>query len=77
MDSFPRITSDPTVLGGRASIRGLRISVSLVLNLVANGMRPDEIASEYPELDEADVVEAIRYAAWLADERSDVLDIAA
>lgn len=77
MTRFPRITSDPTVIGGRASIRGLRVSVSLVLNLVANGMQPGEIAEAYPELEEADVAEAIRYAAWLADERSDVLDLAA
>ena len=77
MTQFPRITSDPAVLGGRACIRGLRVSVSLVLNLVSNGMRPGEIVEAYPELEEADVTEAIRYAAWLADERSGVLDLAA
>lgn len=63
MATFPRSTFDPAVLGGRAAIRGLRISVSLVLNLVANGMRPGEIVAEYPELEEADVTEAFRYAA--------------
>lgn len=77
MTPFPRVTSDPAVLGGRANVRGLRISVSLVLNLVANGMRPGEIVAEYPELEEADVIEAVRYAAWLADERIDTLDLAA
>ena len=77
MTSFPRITSDPTVLGGRAAIRGLRVSVSLVLNLVASGMGPADIVEAHPELAQADVTEAIRYAAWLADERSDVLDLAA
>ena len=77
MTQFPRITSDPAVLGGRACIRGLRLSVSLVLNLVANGMQPGEIVDAYPELEAADVSEAVRYAAWLADERSDVFGVAA
>lgn len=77
MATFPRITSDPTVLGGRAAIRGLRISVSLVLNLIANGMTPAEIVEAYPELEEGDVAAAVHYAAWLADDRLDALDVAA
>ncbi|MEM8559372.1 MAG: DUF433 domain-containing protein [Bacteroidota bacterium] len=74
---FERITFDPAVLGGRACIRGLRISVALVLNLVANGMGAADIVAAYPDLDEADVAEALRYAAWLADERVEPLDLAA
>lgn len=59
-----RITSDPNILGGRACIRGMRISVSLVVNLVANGMSADEIISEYPMLEPEDITQALRYAAW-------------
>jgi uncharacterized protein (DUF433 family) len=63
-----RITFDPHVMGGRACIRGMRITVSLVVNLVANGMTTDEIVAEYPDLEPGDIREALQYAASLASE---------
>ena len=68
MLGFDRITFDPDVLGGKACIRGMRISVSLVVNLVANGMTAADIVAEYPDLEDADVTEALRYAAWLSND---------
>ena len=68
MLGFDRITSDPNILGGKACIRGMRISVSLVVNLVANGLAFDEIIVEYPDLEAEDIQEALRYAAWAVDE---------
>jgi uncharacterized protein (DUF433 family) len=65
---FERITFDPRVMAGRACIRGMRITVSLVVNLVANGMTTDEILIEYPDLEADDVREALQYAASLASE---------
>ena len=65
---FERITFDPRVMGGRACIRGMRITVSLVVSLVANGMTTDEILIEYPDLEADDVREALQYAASLASE---------
>jgi uncharacterized protein (DUF433 family) len=65
---FERITFDPHVMGGRACIRGIRITVSLVVNLVANGMTTDEIIAEYPDLEAGDIREALQYAASLASE---------
>ena len=65
---FDRITFDPNVMGGRACIRGMRITVSLILNLIANGMSPEEILQAYPYLEPEDIRQALRYAAWLADE---------
>lgn len=65
---FARITHDPAVMGGRACLRGLRITVALVVNLVANGMSVEEILREYPDLEREDVWEALRYAAFLASE---------
>jgi uncharacterized protein (DUF433 family) len=56
MLGFDRITFDPNVLGGKACIRGMRLSVSLIVNLVANRMTVTEIISEYPSLEEEDVV---------------------
>ena len=65
---FDRITFDPQVMGGRACIRGMRITVSLILNLIANGMTVEEILEAYPYLEREDIRQALRYAAWLADE---------
>jgi len=70
MLGFDRITFDPQVMGGRACIRGLRVTVSLILNLTANGMTPEEIVEEYPYLEAEDVREALRYAAEAVRERT-------
>ena len=68
MLGFDRVTFDPNILGGKACIRGMRISVSLVVNLVANGMTVKSIIAEYPDLEEEDVAQALRYAAWASDD---------
>jgi uncharacterized protein (DUF433 family) len=65
---FDRITFDPTVMSGRACIRGMRITVALVVNLVANGMSNDDILREYPELEGDDIRQALQYASALANE---------
>jgi len=63
MLGFDRITFEPNILGGKACIRGMRISVSLIVNLVANGMTAPQIVAEYPDLEEEDVAQALKYAA--------------
>lgn len=68
MDTLDRITFDPDIMGGRACIRGMRITVSLILNLVANGMAASDIIGEYPYLELEDVQQALRYGAWLAED---------
>ena len=68
MLGFERITFDPDILGGKACIRGLRISVSLVVNLIANGMTAEEILNEYPDLEADDIQQALRYAAWTTED---------
>ena len=65
---FDRITFDTRVMGGRACIRGMRLTVALIVNLVANGMTTEEIVHEYPDLDPADIRQALQYAACLASE---------
>ena len=65
---FNRITFDPAVMGGRACIRGMRMTVALVVNLVANGMRVEDIISEYPLLEPEDIRQALQYASALANE---------
>jgi uncharacterized protein (DUF433 family) len=71
--TFDRITQQPEVLAGRATIRGLRISVAHVVNLVANGITPAQIVEELPELEEEDVRQAVLYAAALAQDESHLL----
>ena len=53
--TLDRITSDPQIMGGRACLRGMRITVSHVVNLVANGMTAEEIVAEHPGLEAEDV----------------------
>jgi uncharacterized protein (DUF433 family) len=68
MFNIDRITSDPAIMNGKACIRGMRITVSLVLNLVANGMSKADILAEYPALEVADIDQCLNYAAYLAEE---------
>lgn len=65
---FDRITFDPAVMRGRACIRGMRITVALVVNLVANGMSKEDIIREYPELEGEDIRQSLQYASALANE---------
>lgn len=68
MLGFDRISFNPGVMGGRACIRGLRVTVSLIVNLCANGMTAEEIVKAYPYLQTDDVRQALQYAAWLTEE---------
>lgn len=65
---FERITFDPRIIGGRACIGGMRITVSLVVNLVANGMSAEQIIHEYPDLGPEDIRQSLQYASALANE---------
>ena len=72
---FARITHDPRVMGGRACIRGMRITVSLVVNLVANGISVDELLVEYPDLEPDDIRQALLYASALGNEEVHLFSI--
>ena len=72
MLQFDRITFDRNIMAGLACIRGMRIPVSLILNLVANGKSITDIVEEYPELEPEDVQQSLKYAAWLAQEQVDL-----
>jgi uncharacterized protein (DUF433 family) len=73
MFGFDRITFDPKVMGGRACLRDTRVTVSLLVNLTANGMSAADIVAAYPYLELADVQEALRYAAWPPEETVELL----
>ncbi len=68
MLKFERITFDQNVMGGKACIRGMRVTVALVVNLVANGMSAEEIIEAYPYLEPDDIRQALQFAAWLTEE---------
>ena len=67
--NYTRITVRPDQMGGVPCIRGLRIPVATVVGLVADGMTTDEIVTAYPDLEPADIEEALRYAAEAVRER--------
>ncbi|MBC8234621.1 DUF433 domain-containing protein [bacterium] len=68
MLNLDRITFNPEIMGGQACIRGIRITVSLILNLIANGMKSEEILKAYPYLEPEDIQQVLQYAAWLAQD---------
>ncbi len=71
--AFSRITHDPAVLGGKPCIRGLRISVSTIVGLVASGVSRERILTVYPLLEGPDIDEALAYATWRLEEREELL----
>jgi uncharacterized protein (DUF433 family) len=68
MGMLDRISFDPQIMGGRACIRGMRIPASVIGRQIAHGAAVAEILAGYPDIDAADVQQALEYAAWLAQE---------
>lgn len=67
--AFPRITVNPSQMGGMPCIRGLRIPVATIVGMIADGMTETEILAAYPDLEREDIREALRYAAEAVRER--------
>jgi uncharacterized protein (DUF433 family) len=74
---FPRITHNPKVMGGKACIRGMRVTVSMILGNLSAGTTIDALLASYPYIEREDVMESLRYAAWLASEREVPFETAA
>jgi uncharacterized protein (DUF433 family) len=68
MIQLDRITHNPAVMGGKPTIRGLRVTVSTVVGLVAVGKSDNEILGAYPYLEAEDIRQALAYAAWRSGE---------
>ena len=66
---FTRITTNPNQMGGVACIRGLRIPVATVVGMIAEGITPQRILEDYPDLEMADLREALMFAAEAVRER--------
>ncbi|MGD0150748.1 MAG: DUF433 domain-containing protein [Xanthobacteraceae bacterium] len=75
MSDFTRITQNPAVMGGKPCVRGLRVTVGMIVGQIGAGRSIDQLLADYPYLQREDVLEALRYAAWRAQERE--IDLAA
>ena len=69
MKQLRRITFDPQIMGGKPCIRGKRVTVGTIVGLIATGETIDDILAAYPYLEREDIMEALSYAAWRAEER--------
>jgi uncharacterized protein (DUF433 family) len=69
MGHLDRITQEPAVMGGKACIRGLRVTVGMIVGQIAAGQSIEALLSDYPYLEREDIMQALRYAAWRSEER--------
>jgi len=69
MNQFNRITQQSDVMGGKACIRGMRVTVGMIVNQIGAGHDIGEVLADYPYLEREDILQALCYAAWLAEER--------
>ena len=65
-EGFPRITMNPEVMGGKPCIRGMRVTVGMILGNLGAGVTIEELLADYPYLEREDILEALRFASWLA-----------
>jgi uncharacterized protein (DUF433 family) len=73
MTQLDRITQQADVMGGKACIRGMRVTVSMVVSQIGTGRSIEAVLNDYPYLQREDILQALRYAAWRADEREVML----
>ena len=76
MGSLDRITQQPDVMGGKACIRGMRVTVGMVVGQIGAGYSVENILKDYPYLERDDIMQALRYAAWRTEEREVILALA-
>jgi uncharacterized protein (DUF433 family) len=73
MEQLDRITQQPEVMGGRACVRGMRVTVGMIVGMIGSGHTIDEVLADYPYLEREDIMQALRYAAWRSEEREILL----
>ena len=74
MPTLDRITQRPDVMGGKPCVRGMRVTVGMIVGQIGAGRGIDEILFDYPYLEREDILQALRYAAWRSEEREVVLN---
>jgi uncharacterized protein (DUF433 family) len=73
MVTLDRITQEPDIMGGKPCIRGMRVTVGMIVGQLAAGHSVEEILADYPYLEREDIQQALRYAAWRSEEREILL----
>jgi len=76
MEPLDRITQQPDVMGGKPCIRGMRVTVGMIVGQISAGRSIDQLLADYPYLQREDIMQALRYAAWRAEEREVILQTA-
>lgn len=76
METLERITQRPDLMGGKPCIRGMRVTVGMIVGQIAAGATPEQLLADYPYLEREDITQALRYAAWRAEEREITLSSA-
>ena len=76
MEKLDRITINPDVCLGQPTIRGMRITVSVILKILGDGRSIEEVLAAYPELETADVQQAMRFAAWVVSDQIQMAPVA-
>jgi len=69
MNKLDRVTINPEICLGQPTIRGMRITVSVILKMLGAGKSVEDVLQAYPELEKEDVLQAVRYAAWLTSDQ--------
>ena len=72
-EQLTRIVHNPDIMGGKACIKGTRITVGMILMQISEGSSIDELLEEYPALTEEDITEALRYAAWVVGTKEELV----
>lgn len=67
MERLDRVTQNSAVMGGKACVCGMRVTVAMIVRQVGSGHGIDEILADYPYLEREDIMQALQYAAWLAE----------
>jgi uncharacterized protein (DUF433 family) len=73
VEQLDRITQNPEIMGGKACVRGMRVTVGMIVGQIGAGRGIDDVLTDFPYLEREDVLQALRYAAWRAEEREVVL----
>jgi len=69
MEKLDRVTINPNVCLGQPTIRGMRITISVILKMLASGKSTQDVVKAYPELEPEDVRQAMQYAAWIVSDQ--------
>jgi uncharacterized protein (DUF433 family) len=73
VEQLDRITLNPEVMGGKPCVRGVRVTVGMIVGQIGAGRSIDDVLIDFPYLEREDILQALRYAAWRAEEREVVL----